>query len=578
MANDEDIDMIDGVDVDLDLGDAFGGGGDGVDAADALKRDVDADLDIFDEDEPIQRADAEKNARGKPPAIDFSPPPPPPKAATTPGDKAPAPAFAALAKGKIPKKKKKADDADGDKKKKEKKTPSKADGAEEKPKKPRKKKQQPQQKTPDDDEGAADDDDGQPHPQKRARATRRKKYLDIKWSYNKGGYDVPHPKGGMAKMQEPKDATITKMVDDGSGTQQVKLSTDEFVCIVWETGSGTDPINGGLWRIEKMVQDGVSKNAMMRVRRYVLASSVKMWPEGTKTTAEDGSDIIVATQICAIVKTKYFANMVPMTVRTDGSKNISKGADDSEVSFWLDAASYAMEKPDLDNSGELIYKYVSPARDVPTDQSWTEFLEKNFFTTPEPGTSFRHEPGYSGQRTKCLRPPPGSVDAKPAKKRAKKTKDSTAADAVADDGDEKKKPKREKKTKKEEEKKKSEPAPAPQDDTAAAAADAPAPVPPALPDAEKKESKKKEHKKKEHKKKHKHHADEEAAAPAAQAQQPGVVPVPTIIDMAEPEKYMIELLKTCVHDIPIGGSATAAQRNMIMWAANGLMTFAPKPS
>lgn len=622
MADDDNMNAIDGVDVDLDLGDAFGGGdadaavADGGADADALNRDVEDDLNIFDDDDADvaddKKGGEKKTARGQAPAaIDFSPP----KAKTQEPAPAPAvappPQFTALAKvrlfflqryinffpltmpkkGKIPKKKKNADAADGEKKKEKKKSAEPA--AEEKPKKSRKKKKSP----------PGDDDADKPQPQKRPRATRRKKYLDIKWNYEKGGYDVPHPKGGMAKMQEPKDVTITMAAEDGSGTQQMKLVTDEFVCIVWKRGQGKEPLNGGLWRIEKMVQDGVSKNALMRARRYVLAASVVAWPEGTKTRTDDGFEIIVATQCCFIVKTKYFADMVPITVIVDGQKK--SGADGTDVSFCLDSSSYATEKSDSDSDG-YVYRYVSPARDVPRDQPWTEFLKENHFTTPEPGTSFRHEPGYSaGQRTKILKPPPGSIEAeeeaeKPKKARAtraKKTKDSTAADGS---DTEKKKPKREKK------KKDSKPAPqqaeadgASANEKGAPAADAPAPAAAAdvVPDADKKEHKKKEHKKKEHKKKEhkkKHERDgeekkeEEGEASAVVAPRlpllPGnadaaaAAPAGPKFDMNEPEKYMIDLLKTCVDDIPAGGSATAAQRNMILWAANGLMTFAPKHS
>lgn len=181
-------------------------------------------------------------------------------------------------------------------------------------------------------------------------------------------------------------------------------------------------MNGGIFRIDKLVQDGVSKSAMARLHRYIVLSDVRGVPDFAAIAPKDGSIGLLATQCWPNIRTEHFSRLRPLSVATAENPTLPDADNpDEEIRFTLIEGQYAREAEDQDADGKFIYHYVASA-DIPRGVTRAQYLRDAGFTAPDKTSLFRHEEGYvSGSRTKVLRPPVSpsdDADAEPKKKKS----------------------------------------------------------------------------------------------------------------------------------------------------------------
>jgi hypothetical protein len=176
---------------------------------------------------------------------------------------------------------------------------------------------------------------------------------------------------------------------------------NDFVTLVWTAKSDSSPRDGGIFCIERLVNDGIRKTAIMRLRRYVLVSDIEGLPSFVETVTRSGERNICATADVGLIAPPFFSAIKKIKVAVDA------GSGPSGCPYRLLRDHYADVEIDPKTRDVMQIKYLDAPVILPNGESFENYLKRNFYTAPPPGGLFRHEPGFVDGETKAttIKPP-----------------------------------------------------------------------------------------------------------------------------------------------------------------------------
>lgn len=289
-----------------------------------------------------------------------------------------------------------------------------------------KKKRKPQKQAEEKKQGNrnAGDVAAAPEPKKKRAPSQTK----LKWGPCISSKPVKNRKGESVDVNGYKSMTLT--IKSAAGDRAMKLDVDDFVRVVWKSNADDKPRDGGIYRIERMVNDEVGKSPTIRLRKHVALKEVPDVPEYVEVSTAAGEDNICATEEVFLLKQAFFSCLKRLDVA------VGKSASPGRCALRL-LPDHFVHVETGKKSGKSEYAYVDSSR-IPDGTSRESYLATHYFTRTAPGGLLRDEVDWVTGKSRLLKPPEDCSDAKSKKAKKQQQQPSSKRSEVVEDADSKK--------------------------------------------------------------------------------------------------------------------------------------------